>query len=171
MMQADREDRFAPGKLWSLLDMLKFNATRYLNLGALIADMSGYFDLHKNSKTEEEKSRHERELKADLSKVFQLAKELGLSNSAQLIEPRLDKLPQTESEYELLMECLYNELNGRLFLYVPAHRSEFYESNLLLSDATKAAFPIAAGEIRLAGNCYATGSPTACAYHCMGRVP
>ncbi|WP_376987341.1 hypothetical protein [Bosea sp. R86505] len=37
----------------------------------------------------------------------------------------------------------------------------------MITPSAKIAFPTADAELRLAGNCYAAGAPTACAYHCM----
>lgn len=167
MIASDRENQFAPGKLWSLLDMLRINAVRYLNLGSLIADMTAYFSLRNSSKTDDERARDEDEMRNDMRQVLLLANDLQLKTAAALMAPRISDLPQTEREYNLLIECLYNELSTRLFLHVPSHRSEFYENDTLLSQGAKVAFPSADAELRLAGNCYAAGSATACVYHCM----
>ncbi|WP_376987340.1 hypothetical protein [Bosea sp. R86505] len=97
--------------------MLRFNATRYLNMGGLITDMTGHFGLREGSKNESERARHDDEFRRDLGRIYKLANELNLKTTAQLIEPRLKALPQSEGEYNLLIECLYNELNNRLFFY------------------------------------------------------
>ncbi len=77
------------------------------------------------------------------------------------------KLPDSEGEFDLLILSIYSNLKGALFLFVPQHRSDYYESDALLTEAAKKAFPHAAAEIRTAGNCFAAGLITACVFHCM----
>jgi hypothetical protein len=67
----------------------------------------------------------------------------------------------------MIIATVVSELKNRTFLYVPVEKSRFYENDELISDKVITAFPKASSELRMAGNCYATGLNTACVFHCM----
>lgn len=76
-------------------------------------------------------------------------------------------MPKTESEYLLLIDVVRSELKSKYLFYLTPDREKYYDNSRLISDNVKLAFPTAAEELMLAGNCYAVDLNTACVYHCM----
>lgn len=157
--------------LWSLRDFMRVFAEHYLNIGTLIHDMTGHFGLVEGAKDDPGKlAGYNAEFKKDLGRLLRLCQQLKLTVAASLIEPRLVKLPSSENEYEVLIEAIYAELGNRVFIFVPPHRSDYYEKDSLLNPAAKSAFPKATAEMRKAGNAFAFGLTNAAVYHCMGAL-
>jgi hypothetical protein len=73
-----------------------------------------------------------------------------------------------QHDVRVLRETLESELDGRLFLFMPPEESAYYDKEDLFG--IKDRFPEANKEIITAGNCYATGSYTACVFHLMRAV-
>ena len=61
--------------------------------------------------------------------------------------------------------CINNELRKRKFMYMPDPESGYYDQQDLYGSEVSQRFPSANREIRIAGNCYATGNYTACVFH------
>lgn len=59
------------------------------------------------------------------------------------------------------------QLRENLFMFVPPDRAKFYSVQSLFGQAVSARFPMCAYDIEEAGNCYAAGRATACAFHLM----
>lgn len=157
-------------RLWSLWDIMRVYAQNYLNMGSKILDMTGHFSLLDGEKDPEKIKHLNEEFSRDLGKLLVLCQRLKLEVAASLLEPRLKELPKTEAEYNILIEAIYVELEKRVFIFIPPHRSEFYENNKLLAEKAKAAFPKADSELRKAGNAFAFGLSDACVHHCMGAL-
>jgi len=145
--------------------MRRIQLTRYLNLGWKLYDMQIHFSLGESEG--DKKISRDAEFKKDLEELLEAIKGLNLNISEKLIASRIDNIPETEGEYKLLLECIYTELDDRVFIHVSAPKDELYENNKLFSEGAKKAFPTASAELRLAGNAYALGLPTASVYHCM----
>jgi hypothetical protein len=69
-----------------------------------------------------------------------------------------------------IRHCLIAELGKRKFLYVRPEYSWFVDSDALLGDPVKQAFPSAAFDIRESGNCLASELHTAAVFHLMRSV-
>jgi len=147
--------------------MLRVFALNYINIGALMTDMSAHFSLRSSEgNSPEENAQLDQSFRSDLKSILNECKKLNLSTSVQLIESRLENIPQTEGELTMLADVIFAELRGKLFLFVPPHRASFYEAKIV-NDVTATAFPRATQELRAAGNCFACGLHTACVFHCM----
>jgi len=109
-------------------------------------------------------------LRYTIDELKRLCDELNLSTSYNLLCSIGDEVPKTEREYMIYVTAIYAELDAKLFLYVPSHRATYYESENILSDGAKQAFPSACKEIREAGNCFATACYTASVFHAMRAV-
>ncbi len=160
--------------LWSLWDVLKESAEAYVYLGECIHDAEVIYALDENV-TVDELDRpilsavEAAAMKPELQRILAVAKKLKLPVSMRLLGKRLgnDEMPKTETEFRVLCEVLKEELDTRLFLFVPQHRARYYEREKVMNDATRAAFPLATQEMREAGNAYALALPTAAVFHCM----
>jgi len=110
--------------------MLKAQINDYIELGKKISSTEVVFQItdetpegdERKKLTEDEKNG----LRADLNEVIVLCETLGLPVSVDLLSKRKNDLPQTQREYNLLMEALTSELESKLFLFVPSRRSEYY---------------------------------------------
>lgn len=112
---------FRPGRLWTLLDMLKVSAKDYIELGQAIADIQGGLfahglDIKENptaTLTEDEKTY----IKNNLIRIFDHCINLHLDIASELIgsHSQIDTVPQTQREYNLLIETVFAELKTKLF--------------------------------------------------------
>ncbi len=69
-----------------------------------------------------------------------------------------------------LWECLKTDLDKRVFMFMPLVEAQYYDQDELFGPEVKTRFPKANKEIISAGNCYATGTNTACVFHLMRAV-
>jgi hypothetical protein len=68
---------------------------------------------------------------------------------------------------QALIDTIYAELGGRLFLYVPNHLAKQCDNDDVLSDAARLAFPRVYCELRSCGSCLSCGQWTASVFHAM----
>lgn len=102
----------------------------------------------------------------DLQAMSDLCSEIGLPVSHALIDRARTDAPQTAREFSALANAIEAELKSKLFFFVPQYRATYaYEDRLTLP--AKAEFPMATGELRRAGVCYAFGEHTAAVFHAM----
>ncbi len=154
--------------------MLKESARDFVNLGIEIGDArltylcDDFFEKAPNG-DRRLNARGRDQLIGDMRSLLGLARKLDLPASTSLLLPRAradGPLPETMETFDLIVETLLGEMGSKLFLFVPSYRSSYYEShNLTLAAASE--FRSAAGELRLAGNCYAFGEATAAIFHAM----
>jgi hypothetical protein len=87
------------------------------------------------------------------------------------IKETLDRSPLADQELaRLLMELhtrIMDELEGRLFLYVPISRKRQYEEPRQAWTAALNRFPLAGDDIEEAEKCFALGRYPACVFHLM----
>jgi len=165
----DRLDLESGHGLWSLWDMLKDNAADFVAVGELIASAAAIWGLHADH-TDEGYLLNEvgqKLLHSDLQQMMKLAQRLGLPTSTRLIGRRLNRIPTKEEEFDVITEVLKDELDSKLFLFVPNERAPFWEKGDLLSEKARAAFPNADAELRLSGNAYAAALPEGSVYYSM----
>jgi hypothetical protein len=157
-----RDGFLAPGRLWSLWDMLKVDALEFFRLGERSsATRSDVFwkdgrNLHDTEKEQ---------VKNDIIALSDLCNKIGLTTSLHILRGRADDLPQNRREWELLIATVRAELETNLFLFVPQHRAKYYE--LTLQGTVTRGFPTASKEMVAAGNSLAVGLYTACVFHSM----
>jgi hypothetical protein len=164
-------------RLWSLWDMLKVSALQFIELGQRIADISTNLymaDMTSHDDPSTALRDDEREdMRQHLIKVWDVCNKLGLNVSGDLISSRVDRthgkanVPESQREFDLLIDTVKSEIRNKTFLFIPAHVAKYYESDKLLSDQARAAFPSAALELRTAGSSLAAGFGTACVFHSM----
>jgi len=160
-----------PDRLWSALEMLKVTAQEYINLGRQIHDAESSFDSWASKLGgllggEDAKREWQVRLRYHLTSLRDQCEKLGLSTALRLIRRRVDDPPQTRREFDLLIDAIWAELDGKLFFFVPSYRSPYFDAHGLSLPAASE-FRRSAAELRLAGNCYAFGEPTAAVFHAM----
>ena len=69
-----------------------------------------------------------------------------------------------------LRSFILKELGERLFMFIPVNEAKNYGAAALFGSEVAERFPKANKEITEAGNCFATGSYTACVFHLMRAV-
>lgn len=148
--------------------MLKVSAAKYIALGEHIHDLRALFFIRSADEGFDDRDRAA--IKEGLERLLALCRELNLTVSGELIARKLRDMPQSDREWDLLVDALRAELRTKLFVFVPPHRASFYESDSLLTIAATQAFPTAVNEIKAAGNCYSVGLYTASVFHSMRAV-
>jgi hypothetical protein len=154
--------------LWSLWEMLKDNAVRYIKLGARLQDSRAKYTAAQESNRKLTDSENTR-IGFDLMETSNMCVEIGLPVSADLLsmKVRQSDLPETGREMDLLCEAVFSELRSILFARIPSHIAQYYEWEGIVTDRVVNAFPRASEEIRLGGTCLAAGLYTACVFHAM----
>lgn len=156
--------------------MLRIYAEKYIQLGAKIETAQNLFNQFGiavegeyilGMSPEDNKAEREKALRDVLSDLTEICISLNLSVSAALIDGRIDLLPQTPAELDILMHAVITELKSKLFLFVPSESAKYYEIDGIVSELTKDRFPGASAEIRAAATCFALDQYTAAVFHAM----
>ncbi len=146
--------------------MLRVYVDKYIHIGTLIHDMGVHFSLREpDKKSPEEIAELDADFQRDLKDVYDVCKELSLKTATTLIEPRIKKIPESHGEFDLLVEAIFAELKGKLFLFVPDHLAKYYD--VVFQSFITTAFPLASKELVAAGDCLAAGLYTASVFHAM----
>lgn len=167
------EDDFRPGRLWSLLDMLRIYAHKYIELGGKIEEASNLFDIVAEAKkhglvTMTSMSLAEKmRLHNLLQEMSNLCGEIGLPVARELIHRAMSDTPQTSREFAILADAVTAELKPKVFLYLPSERSSYVDKTRLNLAVEAQKFPRAVGEIEQALRCYAYGLGTPAVFHAM----
>jgi hypothetical protein len=168
--------RLAPGRLWSLWDMLEENAVTFMELGKQLYDITAVFDSDSYSPIDKKTGVRRLvpeavdDVQQQLRALLKIARKLNLPASIGVLERQVqfvDTCPQTEREIELIRNIFESEIGARKCLFIPSHLEKYYEFDELLSEQAKDAFPSAYEELVAAGNCLATSAHTACVFHSM----
>jgi hypothetical protein len=77
-------------------------------------------------------------------------------------------LPDLVHQLEEIISAIVADLEEKQFFYMPPEFATYYDQDDLFGIADF--FPKANEEIKMAGNCYATGNNTACVFHLMRAV-
>jgi hypothetical protein len=157
-------------KLWSLLDMMKFEFEQVANLLILIERMVAL--------TRNVESLKEVELRAVLKESVDALKrskgDVPLSPAMNTILDHLAERSATESLEVLRVlirdayEVFLKELGSHLFLCVDAaNRSKYEQKEPVFGLEVLRAFPSATKDIEAAARCFAVDEWTACVFHLM----
>lgn len=145
---------------------MRVYAERYIELGQRLADARVHFALAESA-DEEKLVEYNKMLSADLAALLEHCEAPSLATSMATIRPRIKKLPDSEGEFDLLLDVVHAELQSKLFLFVPTHLAQYYEWAEIVGDNVLLAFPNAAEELRSAGTAHAAGLNTAAVFHAM----
>ena len=110
-----------------------------------------------------------------LQNIKKQCESIGLTLSAKAAERGLELMKSPTVKFKELGNIILDisgrmqdELEGKLFLYVPADKAKLYEpSTPLFGETVAASFPSAADDISEAGKCLATDRGTATVFHLM----
>ena len=167
-------------RLWSLWDMIKVYATSYIDLGINIGQSASQYEVNAvfrratgilgisapNHMKHLDSTQQQKALET-LKSLRAFCSTLDLPVSKHLLSDIEDKVPSTNTEFNIYINAIYAELNAKLFIYIPSYRAQFFEKEDIITDKAREAFPTAYGEIREAGNCFAAGRFTATVFHSM----
>src|SRR5258708_13669420 len=113
----ERDDPFSDSRrLWSLWDMLKVSAKECIELGSRTEETRRMFVEREESELsdpveDENLRRHENEdLRQGLIKIFDECVKLHLPISGDLISSRMEKLPKTLGDFDVLIDAQNTEL-------------------------------------------------------------
>jgi hypothetical protein len=163
-----------PFRLISWLEMLKFRAQLFVNIGASLSWMEHAFKweaVEGITKARDEKITREICEKAANKISDELAK-IGCrlaSKAAQRLANDIDTISQADMKaraYEL-RQVVWDEMEEHLFVWIPAERASFYskDAEAILGAQCCARFPSIKREVEESGKCYAVGRYTASAFH------
>jgi hypothetical protein len=178
-----------PYRLVSLWDMQKFLAPAFYELGTLLkrierltehraeietAAGSSIFSLLPSIKQRIAKQTTDTEETqiATLRIAEHCCADIGLTQSLKHIK-RLQESIQSLGPVESIAALkelhlrIRDELEDRLFMYIPSDRAEFYDKSDLFGKDVIAKFPSIQFDMVEAGNCYAAGRGTAVVFHLM----
>ncbi len=169
----------------SLLDMLEFPVSDYLQVALRFGQIIGASDMH-------EKKFGGDLLKDSLSFLRSETVRLKLSVTHQQLSKMVADIAETQpdrvkrvdnrvmeikgAELDLLsirhyLEPIYATLNAELgsmlFKAIARDRNAYVDASWLLNSPIIAAFPTSAKELERAGICYSLGQPTAAVFHSM----
>jgi hypothetical protein len=156
--------------------MLKDNAAAFVALGERMNDAQALWALDDYLEKADDgimgdrlNEKGKKQVRYYLKKLSTLSERLNLIVSQKLISRRMDiaRTPETCEEFETIIEVVKDELQSRLFLFVPNERAPYWEKDDLLSDKAKAKFPKATAELRSAGNAYAAALAEGSIYYSM----
>ena len=168
--QLSIRERFAPGRLWSLLEVMqKLGIWDDVIASALdwraSADESSWPRAHASNA---EGISFYTALGASLQKLKGLCDRFGLPISSGLIQEKLEgRLPQSFSEMEMLEAVVKKEIENCVFLFIPPHLAAFFQKEDILPEDARHSFPQANRELTIAGSCLSLGLSTASVFHSM----
>lgn len=156
-------------RLVSLWDMLKVSANQYVKLGQLMHEFGGRLYMAETLSPSDVgrplSDAEKAELKAHFTELAGLCSQLGLVASMSSMRRAAVDPPKSSGEYSLLLSFVMDELENRLFLFVPPDRAPYFERSADVPN-----MPTADRELVRAGNCFAVGEYTAAVFHAMRAV-
>jgi hypothetical protein len=158
-------------RLWSLWDMMRVYAHHYLDIGEhaqnikiVFGDAEGVFENRVRRNLHADEVRH---VKEGLEKLLLHCDGLDLPISSSLIKSRLEDMPQSSREFDILVSAVYAELKTKLFLFIRPHLAKFYDNHDVLTHRATLAFPNCRNELWDASNSLTSGLWTAAVFHAM----
>ncbi len=154
--------------LWSLWDMMRVYAHKYMQLGGKIREAQNllHFTEHEIERGLESGevtgliSKEYGDLPNVLGQLKAICNDLQLYVSSHLLG---STTPTTSGELDIMANAVVAELKTTLFLYVPNNRAAYFEKE----PGWQSEFPEAAADFRSAYRCFAAGEPTAAVFHTM----
>jgi hypothetical protein len=164
-MSTDRGYGFAPGKLWSLWEMLELKADRFMHL------------LHVMQLTEDAVTAASGALPAEVmvtnitaaDTIKLLCEEMGLLVSARSTE--YVRVAKTGADLQFgirhAKSTIHHELQGQIFYAPNPAAGKYFRQARCFGEEVWTNFPSANDDIYEAGMCLALDRPTACVMHLM----
>lgn len=164
-----------PYQLWSLEDMLKISATRYITIGQYLQQMAMMLKQASADDPPAIGLQSINELKKLISFLKTESDNLGLPISTPLLDKFAEELAimnggnasYLHGKISMLTQTIGQELRSQLFFYVPTYRAKYYDWDNILTPNFVKAFPEATIELGQAAKCFSLGRYTACVFHSM----
>jgi hypothetical protein len=154
-------------RLWSLWEMIRFQARPVLNL------VLGFAELERHLARASTRERFDKEVLSELSANFDsIAEELDslrLDVAAEAARGlrNVNSWSEAEQTIQFVRNALMIGLNKREFLEPDHQYAKYFEQTELFGKEVFQAFPSATDDITEAGNCLALERSTACVMHLM----
>lgn len=176
---------FAPGVLWSLHDLVEqYRVGELVDLQSFVSSAATNFGGAPQQSPIRFQPDQMALFKAKLSLYVVLLESLDLPVSIKAAKVAIECLERVRAGPDLLLEgqnradfigsigkladIVGDEMEVKLFLAIPAHRSAYFDqSSPLFGDEVSVAFPAAVEDISEAGKCFALGRNTAAVFHVM----
>jgi hypothetical protein len=173
----------SPYRLVSLLEMLEFNAAWFVDFTNRMSSMNSILDQGELADVkikpapalpgDESAVQLGRVILNGLVLVEEKCQSLGLDSAlAQIARIRRElkadcPVPEFRRMIDDLIVRIHDQLNLRLFLFVPTERAKFYSGQQLFGADVEVKFPDASYDISEAGKCLAVNRSTATVCHLM----
>ncbi|GEM_PF-665182 len=155
-------------RIWSLWDLLKFNADILVNRMMDLASIQINDWADPSTK---------QEVIGELQRIREVCSGLGLPECAEkatrAINYASDHFDKPDGIAALSLDLLHDiqsALSKRQFIYVRADRSNFVDNAMIFGQSVSVAFPDARLDLQEAGNCLAAECNTAAVFHLMRSV-
>jgi hypothetical protein len=165
-----------PGALVSLWDMLRIHAKDFVLLLQSLDRTANYLTINDgNEWSEETYDSTYQKIISLLDDAKRVCGKFGLkyaSPSLARIRKSCEEKPYSNTELQISLKSLGNlikdELNDRVFMYVPTERTKYFpEEGPLFGASVQNAFPKMTADIEDAGWCLTVGRGKASVYHLM----
>jgi hypothetical protein len=169
---------FSTSRIVSLLDMLRFYANRFANLGRYLGQIEAALEIYQKTGESSLGKPCEADLLATMASLTELmgdvCNHIGLEGAIDQLTriSVISKMPLTTlGELLHLFTDLQNrvedELNRRLFFAMSADEGRRYEDSFPFGESVNQKFSKCAFDISEAAKSLACGRSTACVFHCM----
>lgn len=151
--------------------MLKIAAEKYFLAGMSAQDARTSLMLldsevkHGGSRAHIMKDGPYQDIIQSISNLRTIAEALDLKISVHLLSCYYSEIPETEREFDVVLQAMRAELKNINLLFVPSERAKYYEAEW--SENLIDGFPVASQELSEAGRCFAMASYTASVFHSM----
>jgi HEPN domain-containing protein len=163
-----------PFQLWSLEDMLKIAAERYIMLGEYLNQINcllktfGNVDILLVGDKLDSLVQFLVRLREECNALHLTVSPPSLANTINRLSFRGGiTAHEARGEVRALMNVVVQELKSQLFLYILPHHAIYYLWDKTFSEQLTAKFQRASRDLAHAGNCFALEEYTACVYHSM----
>lgn len=159
-----------PFQIMSLLDMIEFDVFQFVRHSDTLLALQREVEKHKG---ESLNPQEQQVFAAKMQEIrnFLPSFEIDVGRCFERIEIKLFHPEKAKPKLSAMILELRNRINDelqkRLFMFMPAKEAEYYQHYALFGQDVALKFPGANKEITEAGNCYATGNYTACVFHLM----
>lgn len=167
---------WCPGELWSLWDMLHFNAPRFFYVTTLLSSVETAISLLKFAGDGLQAAYTWSTIADDIESLISLLQEMGIQHSAQELSRARDALrrhfnEKPEAPEQIIAAFrrrLHDELRARQFLCLEPSMLPFYNlGGEPFGHDVAQKFPNVSEDVESAGKCLALDQPTACVFHLM----
>ena len=170
------------GRLWSLLEMLKFDGSTFHHVVGLMASTIALVDSDKDSSGEKHKQRVIAETRVAMRERLEELRSCFVALGARYADKAAARMLKDVASGDITYEeaakhyydidsRLYDELADCRLFVLPTDKAVYFEAaSTLFGEEVAAIFPLAAYDIDEAGKCFALGRCTAAIFHLMRIV-